>query len=415
MGYYEGWRSDQPSNKLNHPNDKHTTDENEDCVRQFGLEGWNDAICSRTWSGAQKDGVAMGHICESRINPEEKLDEVTTLDPRTTTAEPTTISFTSQVWTTTPTTTTTTEVDPSLELSTDFTTDFAPTLTSNADAPDDASDDVTTVANDVTTVADDVTTVAEDVTTVADVITSLADDITNGPYEITTVANDAITVSDDVTAIFDVVTTLSDELTTLAEDVDTVNDDVIITTLAIITSPDDVTVPNDDVTVEATKIPTELDTPDFSLPLKKVEMVGEVETKLEWDDQLLETDSDFYLETRDLVEENLIDVFESNYLIDEMNVLELTFSQKIEPSRKRKSVRSRRETEGVTMVEYVANIVMNEQSTLEDVLSALEVQSALESSQNDIFDFSTFSLQEVVQDSEEVFTIFGSGNPSRRL
>jgi len=52
---------------LNHPNDKHTTNENEDCVRQFGLEGWNDAICSRTWSGAQKDGVPMGHICETRI------------------------------------------------------------------------------------------------------------------------------------------------------------------------------------------------------------------------------------------------------------------------------------------------------------------------------------------------------------
>jgi len=66
LGYYDGWRADQPSNKLNHPNDKHTTNENEDCVRQFGLEGWNDAICSRTWSGAKRDNVAMGHICEAR-------------------------------------------------------------------------------------------------------------------------------------------------------------------------------------------------------------------------------------------------------------------------------------------------------------------------------------------------------------
>ena len=49
LRFYDGWREDQPSNKLNHPNDKHTTGEYEDCVRQFGLEGWNDAICSRTW------------------------------------------------------------------------------------------------------------------------------------------------------------------------------------------------------------------------------------------------------------------------------------------------------------------------------------------------------------------------------
>lgn len=61
-----GWRADQPSNKLNHPNDKHTTDLNEDCVRQKGHEGWNDAICTRTWSGAWKDNVPMGHICEDR-------------------------------------------------------------------------------------------------------------------------------------------------------------------------------------------------------------------------------------------------------------------------------------------------------------------------------------------------------------
>ena len=66
LGFYDGWRADQPSNRLNHPNDKHTTGENEDCVRQFGLEGWNDAICSRTWSGAKRDNIAMGHICEAR-------------------------------------------------------------------------------------------------------------------------------------------------------------------------------------------------------------------------------------------------------------------------------------------------------------------------------------------------------------
>jgi len=44
-----GWRDDQPINRMNHPNDKHTTGLNEDCVRQKGHEGWNDAICTRTW------------------------------------------------------------------------------------------------------------------------------------------------------------------------------------------------------------------------------------------------------------------------------------------------------------------------------------------------------------------------------
>merc|ERR1712050_75975 len=63
---FNGFRSDQPSNKLNHPNDKHTTGLYEDCIRQFGLEGWNDAICTRTWSGAKRDNVLMGHICENR-------------------------------------------------------------------------------------------------------------------------------------------------------------------------------------------------------------------------------------------------------------------------------------------------------------------------------------------------------------
>lgn len=63
---FEAFRSDQPSNRLNSPNDKHTVGLNEDCVRQFGLEGWNDAICTRTWSGAKKDNVLMGHICETR-------------------------------------------------------------------------------------------------------------------------------------------------------------------------------------------------------------------------------------------------------------------------------------------------------------------------------------------------------------
>ena len=124
---------DQPSNKLNHPNDKHTTNENEDCVRQFGLEGWNDAICSRTWSGAEKDGIAMGHICEDRIDSFEKQDDMTTTEQAATTAEPTTISFTSQVWTTT----TTTPADP-YEFTTDFTTDLT------------AIADVTTVADVVT-------------------------------------------------------------------------------------------------------------------------------------------------------------------------------------------------------------------------------------------------------------------------
>jgi len=66
LRYYDGWRSDQPSNKLNHPNDKHTIGLNEDCVRQKGHEGWNDAICTRTWSGAKRDNILMGHICEDR-------------------------------------------------------------------------------------------------------------------------------------------------------------------------------------------------------------------------------------------------------------------------------------------------------------------------------------------------------------
>lgn len=65
---FNGFRPDQPSNKLSHPNDKHTTGLNEDCVRQFGLEGWNDAICTRTWSGAKKNNIMMGHICEFRSN-----------------------------------------------------------------------------------------------------------------------------------------------------------------------------------------------------------------------------------------------------------------------------------------------------------------------------------------------------------
>jgi len=66
---FNGFRADQPSNRLNHPNDKHTTGLNEDCVRQFGLEGWNDAICTRTWSGAKKHNIKMGHVCETRDNP----------------------------------------------------------------------------------------------------------------------------------------------------------------------------------------------------------------------------------------------------------------------------------------------------------------------------------------------------------
>jgi len=65
---FDAFRSDQPSNKLNSPNDKHTTGEFEDCVRQLGVEGWNDAICSRTWSGAKKNNIAMGHVCEERLH-----------------------------------------------------------------------------------------------------------------------------------------------------------------------------------------------------------------------------------------------------------------------------------------------------------------------------------------------------------
>ena len=67
---FNGFRPDQPSNQLNHPNDKHTSGLYEDCVRQFGVEGWNDAICTRTWSGARKDNVLMGHVCETRSAPD---------------------------------------------------------------------------------------------------------------------------------------------------------------------------------------------------------------------------------------------------------------------------------------------------------------------------------------------------------
>jgi len=63
---FNGFRPDQPSNKLSHPNDKHSTGLYEDCVRQFGIEGWNDAICTRTWSGARKKNIMMGHVCEER-------------------------------------------------------------------------------------------------------------------------------------------------------------------------------------------------------------------------------------------------------------------------------------------------------------------------------------------------------------
>ena len=46
--------------------DKHTSGETEDCVRQLGTNGWNDAMCSRTWSGAKKRNILMGHVCEAR-------------------------------------------------------------------------------------------------------------------------------------------------------------------------------------------------------------------------------------------------------------------------------------------------------------------------------------------------------------
>lgn len=68
---YDGWdngdgvRKPQPSNALN-GRDKHTTGETEDCVRQLGTNGWNDAMCTRTWSGARKRNILMGHVCEAR-------------------------------------------------------------------------------------------------------------------------------------------------------------------------------------------------------------------------------------------------------------------------------------------------------------------------------------------------------------
>lgn len=59
-------RKPQPSNQLDFGNDKHTTDEQSVCVRQLGNNGWNDAMCSRTWSGAKKKNILMGHVCETR-------------------------------------------------------------------------------------------------------------------------------------------------------------------------------------------------------------------------------------------------------------------------------------------------------------------------------------------------------------
>jgi len=65
-GEYVRGRKPQPSNQLDFGNDKHTTGESSFCVRQLGINGWNDAMCSRTWSGARKKGIQMGHVCEKR-------------------------------------------------------------------------------------------------------------------------------------------------------------------------------------------------------------------------------------------------------------------------------------------------------------------------------------------------------------
>ena len=151
--------------------------------------------------------------------------------------------------------------------------------------------------------------------------------------------------------------------------------------------------------------------PDFSLPLKKIKIFGEVETNIEWNDDLSDTESNIYFETRDIVEDNLIDLFESNYLVDDMSILDLTFTQKIS-SRTRKSVRSRhrRQVEvALTLVEFTATILMDEKSTVEDVASAFEVQASLEStSSNEILNMESLNFDELSED--EVFTIFDTEN-----
>ena len=60
------WADGEPNDAMgNSPN-------SEKCVRYNAVEGTvNDAICGRTWTGAQKDGVGMGIICEKH-NPCEQ-------------------------------------------------------------------------------------------------------------------------------------------------------------------------------------------------------------------------------------------------------------------------------------------------------------------------------------------------------
>jgi hypothetical protein len=65
-GEYVRGRKPQPSNQLDFGNDKHTTGESSFCVRQLGINGWNDAMCSRWWSGGRKKEIKMGHVCETR-------------------------------------------------------------------------------------------------------------------------------------------------------------------------------------------------------------------------------------------------------------------------------------------------------------------------------------------------------------
>jgi len=56
------WAENEPNDNLG----------NEQCVRYNAQEGTvNDAICGRTWTGAKKDGIGMGIICEKH-NPCEQ-------------------------------------------------------------------------------------------------------------------------------------------------------------------------------------------------------------------------------------------------------------------------------------------------------------------------------------------------------
>jgi len=46
--------------------DQPSEEENTNCILQTGTLGWNNAICSRTWSGDQSDNLLIGHVCETR-------------------------------------------------------------------------------------------------------------------------------------------------------------------------------------------------------------------------------------------------------------------------------------------------------------------------------------------------------------